>query len=106
MSEELERNRPQEKNNASALKPDLLAAGWRTMDSAPKDGSRFVAFPSTYWRYGTSEFAYVLCMWADAEGDPDDEENYIEAGWHDSEGHADTNLELWFPLPHIVGRAA
>lgn len=76
------------------------------MDSAPKDGSQFVAFPSTYWKYGSSEFPYVLCMWAEAEGDPADEENYIEAGWHDSEEHAATVLKLWFPLPDIAGRPA
>jgi len=94
------------KNDASALIPQFLAAGWQTMDTAPKDGRQFVAFPSKYWEYGSSEFPYVFCMWAEAEGDPADEENFIEAGWHDSEGRSDTDLKLWFPLPHIFGERA
>lgn len=57
---------------------------WRSMDTAPKDGTEFLAF----WSYSTGIFKYIQPMkWVD--------ERFVISWDHDDE----INPTHWMPLP-------
>ncbi|RTM07457.1 MAG: DUF551 domain-containing protein [Hyphomicrobiales bacterium] len=58
-----------------------VAEGWRSMDGAPRDGSRFLAF---------EKGRYFDCWWED--------KGYGEAYWMD-EADSEPKPTHWLPLP-------
>ncbi|RWI33449.1 MAG: hypothetical protein EOR13_18015 [Mesorhizobium sp.] len=63
------------------LEEERKALEWQTMDSAPKDGTRFLAF---------EKGRYFDCWWED--------KGYGEAYWMD-EADSEPNPSDWMPLP-------